>query len=213
MSEPRVAELDWTQLDTVTASSWSVAELQSVDLGDQRLNRRLQATAGQLAAQPLASINQACDDWAATKASYRLFDNAKVTPAQILKPPQQCTQTRMQAYALVLALQDSAYLNSTAHPATAGLGPIGAPAQDLQGMVQHTTLAITTDGLPPPGVQVVSVCDREADVYELFVKAAELETGLLVRATQDRCPPCAKSCAGLRNWAASSAASAMANRA
>jgi hypothetical protein len=233
MNCEQVQELDWAILDTVTASSWSVAELQSVDLGDQRLNRRLQETAGQLAAQPLAPINQACDDWAATKASYRLFDNDKVTPAKILEPHQQCTQTRMQAYGLVLALQDSTYLNFTAHPATTGLGPIGTPTQDLQGMVQHTTMAVTVTGLPlgvlaqtiwtrdpepaelsvyerrkrpieekesakwltalaetvrltPPGVQVVSVCDREADVYELFVKAAELKTGLLVRATQDR---------------------------
>ena len=228
-----MTELDFEELDLVTTSSWSVAELHTVDLGDQRLNRRLQATAEQLAAQPQASINQACEDWAATKASYRLFDNEKVTPAKILQPHQQCTQTRMQAYALVLALQDSTYLDFTAHPQTEGLGPLGTPTQQLQGMVQHTTLAVTPTGLPlgvltqaiwtreaepaamsayeqrkrpiedkesykwltalaetvrltPPGVQVVSVCDREADVYELFVRAAELETGLLVRATQDR---------------------------
>lgn len=233
MSAAPGVELDWTQLDTVTASQWTIAELQHVDLGDKRLNRRLQETAGQLAAQPQAPINQASDDWAAAKASYRLFDNEKVTPAKMLKPHQQCTQTRMAAYALVLALQDSTYLDFSTHPHTEGLGPIGTPAQDLQGMVQHTTLVVTPTGLPlgvltqdiwtrdaeapvlsayerrkqpieakesnkwltalaetvrltPPAVRVVSVCDREADVYELFVKAAELKTGLLVRATQDR---------------------------
>lgn len=233
MGQADAAELDWVQLDTVTASRWTMAELQAVDLGDKRLNRRLQETAGQLAAQPQAPINQACDDWAAAKASYRLFANEKVTPAKILKPHQQCTQTRMAAYPLVLALQDSTYLDFSTHPQTEGLGPIGTPAQDLQGMVQHTTLVVTPSGLPlgvltqdiwtrdaeapvlsayerrkqpieakesnkwltalaetvrltPPAVRVVSVCDREADVYELFVKAAELETGLLVRATQDR---------------------------
>lgn len=41
MSEAPGAELDWTQLDTVTASQWTIAELQAVDLGDKRLNRRL----------------------------------------------------------------------------------------------------------------------------------------------------------------------------
>jgi len=40
--------------------------------------------------------------------------------------------------------------------------------------------------LSPKETKVVTVCDREADVYELFVKADELKTGLLVRATQDR---------------------------
>jgi hypothetical protein len=43
-----------------------------------------------------------------------------------------------------------------------------------------------TVSLTPEGVQGVTVCDREGDVYELFVEAEQLETGLLVRATQDR---------------------------
>lgn len=216
-----------------TTHSWCSEELETVDLGDQRLNRRIVVTATHLAAQPTAPINQACEDFAATKASYRLFDNDKVTPEKILRPHQKRTQERMQDHALVLLLQDSSYQDFTAHPKTKGLGPIGTPSQDLWGMVQHTTLAVTPTGLPlgvlaqdiwvrdpepealsdyerrkrpieekesykwlaaleesvgltPPGVEAVSVCDREADVYELFVRAADLETGLLVRATQDR---------------------------
>ena len=227
------AEMPIAMQESAPNHDWCSTELQTLDLGDQRLNRRLVTTAGQLAAQPLAPINQACADWAATKASYRLFANAKVAPEKILRPHQHCTQTRMQAQPLVLGLQDSSYLDFTPHPQTTGLGPIGTPTQNLRGMVQHTTLAVTLTGLPlgvltqaiwtrdpepevgsdyarrkrpieekesykwiaaleetvrltPPGVQVVSVCDREADVYELFVKAAELETGLLVRATQNR---------------------------
>ncbi len=233
MSATPEVEMDCRQLDTVTASQWIITELQHVDLGDKRLNRRLQETAAQLAAQPQAPINQACEDWAAAKASYRLFDNEKVTPAKILQPHQTCAQARMAAYPLVLALQDTTYLDFSTHRQTTGLGPIGTPEQELQGMVQHTTLVVTPSGLPlgvltldiwtreaeasalsdyeqrrqpieekesykwlsalaetvrltPPGVQVVSVCDREADVYELFVQAVELKTGLLVRATQDR---------------------------
>ena len=57
------------------AASWSAAEFKGVALGDQRLAARLIATATQLAAQPTAPINQACDDGAATKAAYRLFQN------------------------------------------------------------------------------------------------------------------------------------------
>jgi hypothetical protein len=43
-----------------------------------------------------------------------------------------------------------------------------------------------TVALTPEGVQVVTVCDREADIYELFVEADEAKTGLLVRAAQNR---------------------------
>jgi hypothetical protein len=39
----------------------------------------------------------------------------------------------------------------------------------------------------PDGVKLVNIGDREADVYELFVEAEELNTGLLIRATQNRC--------------------------
>ena len=41
--------------------------------------------------------------------------------------------------------------------------------------------------LSPAGVQVVTVCDREADIYELFVLAQERQASLLVRAADDRC--------------------------
>lgn len=237
-----------TELEYVTPSSWVMTELGAIDLGDKRLNRRLLETAAELAAQPTAPINQACEDWAATKASYRLFQNARVQAADILAPHQAQTQTRMSEHPLVLALQDTTYLDYTTHPQTSGLGPIGSPEQKLRGLVDHTTLVVTPTGLPlgvlsqdiwardpeppvltayersvrpitekesykwltalretvqqtPPGVQVVSVCDREADVYELFVEAHTLSTGLLVRATQDRALQAADDAAA-KVWAA-----------
>jgi len=221
------------------AASWSAAEFKGVALGDQRLAARLIATATQLAAQPTAPINQACDDGAATKAAYRLFQNQKVAAAKVLAPHQVCTQARLRGHRLVLAVQDTTYLDYTAHPHTTGLGPIGTAQQDLRGLVMHSTEVMTPAGLPlgllaqtiwarpteaplidhkqrpieekesykwllalestvalvPAGVKVVTVCDREADVYELFVRADELRTGLLVRAAQNRAlaePPVAK---------------------
>jgi hypothetical protein len=40
--------------------------------------------------------------------------------------------------------------------------------------------------LTPEEVQGVTVCDREADFYEMFVMAAEKHADLLVRANTDR---------------------------
>jgi hypothetical protein len=204
-----------------------------VQLGDRRLNHRLVEIAEKLSVQPTAPINQACDDWADTKAAYRLFDNEKVTPEKILSPHQRRTGERMAGYPVVLAVQDTTILNYSHHPQTTGLGPIGTEAQSLQGLVMHTTLALTPEGMPlgvltqdiwarpegkeklskeerrkrpieekesykwlvamqqtvelvPEGVQVVTVCDREGDVYELFALAEGLETHLLVRAAQNR---------------------------
>lgn len=42
--------------------SWVAEELSTIALGDKRLNRRLIATAEELAAQPAAPVNQACAD-------------------------------------------------------------------------------------------------------------------------------------------------------
>jgi hypothetical protein len=43
-----------------------------------------------------------------------------------------------------------------------------------------------TLALAPRDVQVVTVCDREADIYEMFVLAQEQASDLLVRAASDR---------------------------
>jgi len=44
--------------------SWAVEEFKNIDLGDQRLNKRTALLAEHLAANPLASIPQACCGWA-----------------------------------------------------------------------------------------------------------------------------------------------------
>ena len=44
-----------------------------------------------------------------------------------------------------------------------------------------------TVALAPGDVQVVTVCDAEADIYEMFALAQEREADLLVRASADRC--------------------------
>jgi len=40
--------------------------------------------------------------------------------------------------------------------------------------------------LAPEGVEVITGCDREADIYEMFVLAEEKEAGLVIRASSDR---------------------------
>lgn len=44
-----------------------------------------------------------------------------------------------------------------------------------------------TLALAPPGVEVVTACNREADIYEMFAFAQERSAKLLVRASEDRC--------------------------
>jgi hypothetical protein len=216
---------------------WSTEEFDGVEFQDARLQKRFLVVSAQLAAQPQASINQACEDWAATKAAYRLFENPKVEPARILAPHQQRTCARMLGQTRIFALQDTCYLNYTSHPATQGLGLIGADQDGQVGLLMHSTLAMTAEGVPlglltqtiwarpeadvdadaaarrvqrrqrpvaakesgkwlkavretqalgPAGVEVVHLCDREADFYELFQEVSDLGAQMVVRASQDR---------------------------
>ena len=208
-------------------AGWSVREFAGLDLGDARLNRRLLTMAEAFGAQPQASINQASEDWQATKAAYAFFANPRVAASDILLPHQQRTLERMAAEALVLAVQDTCFLNYTHHPSTSGLGPIGG---SQTGLVMHTTMAFTPHGLPlgileqriwarpdepaprakrarpiaekesqkwlsaleesisltPSEIRLVTIADREADLYEFLDRAHDLEAEYVVRATHDR---------------------------
>lgn len=209
-------------------------EFADLQLKDARLNQRCQELTGVLEQQPNEPINQACEDWADTKAAYRFFDNPKVSPSEIIAPHCQRTVERMKSYSLVLAVQDTTFFNYTHHPQTEGLGEIGKKNQQQRGFGMHSTLVVTPKGMPlglltqafftrpigeashtpneakklsieekesyrwieafeqtiamtPEQVQVVTVCDREADIYEMFVLAQERNAPLLVRASADRC--------------------------
>src|SRR5215211_2521693 len=127
-------------------AGWSVQEFHGLDLGDARLNRRLLIMAEAFGAQPAAPINQASADWQDTLAAYASFARERALPAKILLPHQQRTLERMAAHApLILAREDTTFLNYTHHPATSGLGPIGG---GQRGLVMHSNLAFTPQGLP-----------------------------------------------------------------
>jgi Transposase DNA-binding/Transposase Tn5 dimerisation domain len=134
--------------EQLASEPWIAYELSEIALGDQRLNWRVVDTATKLALRPSVSINQACDDWADTKATYRLFANAKTTVARILAPHQQRTQERMASQARCLAIQDTTLLDYSHHPSKAGMGPIGTTQQQLEGLVMHSVLATSLQGLP-----------------------------------------------------------------
>jgi len=83
-------------------------ELEGIDLGDKRLNRRSGSILEALAANPQASINSACEGWSDTLAAYRFFKNPAITPDQILQPHIEATQRRITEHLVtirILALQ------------------------------------------------------------------------------------------------------------
>ena len=141
---------------------WAVTEFGEAALGDARRTERLVHLASVLGAQPTASLPDATDDPATLKAAYRFFDNDAIDPDAMLSSHLHSTITRLRQVPLVLAVQDTTYLDWTAHPNTTGLGPLVQASQ--QGLVVHTTLAITPERVPL-GVLAQQVWARDAATF------------------------------------------------
>lgn len=211
------------------------AELDGIQLGDERLNRRSKRVLEDLAANPEASVNSACEGWSDTLAAYRFFDNPAVTPEKILQPHRDASVRRIREHAVALIVQDTTELDFTDHP------PRDARClnkADRFGLYEHVHLAVTPDQLclgvvgcesfdrapeslgkaderstwpleekeslrwltgyrlacelaaECPGTRIVSVADREADLYDLFVEARRPDAGpradFIVRARVER---------------------------
>ncbi|MFQ6061965.1 MAG: transposase [Methanosarcinales archaeon] len=90
--------------------NWAEKEFITANLGDARLKKRLIAITNAFAGNPLAQITQATGNWANAKATYRFFDNQKVTFDNIILPHINSTKERLKEYReeqVVLVVQDT----------------------------------------------------------------------------------------------------------
>lgn len=133
---------------------WAADEFKEVNLGDKRLNSRLIKLCDSFSESPESPINQACADWAETKAAYRFFQNKNVEVERIISAHRKKTAERASDHHAILAIQDTSYLVYTNHSNTKGLGKIsmtkGRNVDKIysHGLVMHTCFAITTEGTP-----------------------------------------------------------------
>lgn len=217
---------------TKDVKNWAENEFAATDLGDKRRNERLIQLAQAIGEQPNLSLPQAMGNEAALKAAYRFFDNPANEHQEILAGHIQATHRRMGAIELVLAVQDTTYLDFSHHPGVVGLGP--TTSVQKRGLVVHSTVAITPEKVmlgvlqeqvwvrddesyaqlrdhkqrkiadkeshkwllsiesvreahrANPGTHFVSVGDREADLYDLFLQERPAGVDVLVRASCDR---------------------------
>lgn len=212
----------------ISVGDWCEKELSAASIKDKRLNKRFVKITEDLSKNPSAPINQACGDWASTKAAYSFFDNNKVSPEKILEPHFENTAARMGNHKIVLAIQDTTTLNYASHESVT-LGHIGK--EGTSGLMQHNTLVVSSEGMPlglidqkcwsrtltpeekkalkataieekesfrwieslrktnlrsPANTTVVTVCDREADIYEFLDESEKLNSAYLIRLKHNR---------------------------
>jgi len=147
----------------VTANSapgdrdWIERETAASGFADLRLEHRFGKLLGQMSEHLGSPVPFACQDWANTKAAYRFFDNERVSEADILAGHFASTKERAAGVECpVLVLHDTTEFSfqrekeiGLLHRAKMGGGPWrGVCEQTICGLLMHSSLAVTTEGLP-----------------------------------------------------------------
>jgi len=129
---------------------WEVCldrEMEDVDLGDRRLNKRLQSVLQAFGKAPHLSIPAALGGRNETEAAYRLFANSKVTPDKVLEPHIVATRQRIALSEVCLLVQDTTEVQLTRpKQQVQGAGPMSSNQQF--GAFLHPLVAFLPNRIP-----------------------------------------------------------------
>lgn len=127
--------------------TWIALELETVNFGANRLDKRLAVMLEDFSEAPNDSIPIACGGRAEVEAAYRFCDNPRVTPQKILQPHYDSTKLRCQDYEVVIIAQDTTECDFTnPHRQVEGAGPLDNG--NRFGSFCHLSEAFTVDGTP-----------------------------------------------------------------
>jgi hypothetical protein len=140
---------------TDTDGSFLAGDLSGCKFQDARLGRRFRKFVRQLEGRLGQSIPLACQDWTNTKAAYRFLANRRVNEEPILAGHFQATRDRVAAAdGPILILHDTTEFTYYRESAR-GLGVMhkgfrsqGRKQYLVRGILMHSSLAVTTEGLP-----------------------------------------------------------------
>ena len=138
---------------------WIENELKGCEFADVRLGKRFKTIVEKLATGIGRSLPFACQDWANTKAAYRFLDNPRISEAEILEGHFQATYERFTASpGTILVLHDTTEFTfrrkhteaiGKLHKTVAGQKRPGRPRfHTVGGLLMHSSLVVTTEGLP-----------------------------------------------------------------
>jgi len=143
----------------VSATFWVDREVAVDEFADVRLGKRFYNLMAQIGDAVGESIPMACQDWANTKAAYRFLSNERVDEGDILKGHFQATRDRYaRSEGPVLVLHDTTEFTfqrespdriGITYNVNSGRDKKGRiRAHTVCGILMHSSLAVTTDGLP-----------------------------------------------------------------
>lgn len=192
-----------------------VSEFAGADLGDARLNRRLEKVVARVAANPAGGFPTVVETVAEREALYRFLANRRVSLENILAPHVRQTAQRCGEAKDVIVAIDGTELAFQGEAARDGLDELTARTQ---GFEAFAALALTRERVPlgvlaieplfgmkgrksasewatvaqraaaalPDAARPVFVMDREADAFELLSALRSSAKAFIVRARYDR---------------------------
>src|SRR5262245_40957100 len=125
-----------------------VDEFATVQLGDERLHKRLRAVVARLSAAPGESFPGALKTDAELEGFYRLLANKRVSYGALVKAHREQTVTRALGHDTVRAVHDTTLVAFDSKAERRGLGPLHG--DHTQGFLAHATLAVTPAAVPQP---------------------------------------------------------------
>ena len=157
-----------------------------VELGDARLNQRVQGMLRGRWERPQSSFYRSFADGAAGKGAYQLVENPRpeIHLASLLAPHQIQTARRMAAETVVLLAQDTTGLSYNTLHQTQGLGTIGE--DHSRGLFLHSLQAFRMDGIPlgTAWAEVWARPQAKASVHRNEQSIEEKESARWLRALQ-----------------------------
>lgn len=154
------------RLSSLQSQQWADQCFAAAPLGDVRRSRRVADYAAAMAARPGLSIPNLFDNPYDIKATYTLLDRPESTSDGLQAPHRQHVRARMAADSQTfLILEDTSEMTWSGNQPVAGLGPIGAGSEGLQGFLLHSALVAAwpesaAGQTRRPPVQVVGLADQ-----------------------------------------------------
>lgn len=151
---------DTNGVQSHAVASWVESELSGCRFADARHGTRLSSLLHSMSEDIGQSIPLACEDWANTKAAYRLFSNERVSDKEILSGHFEATQRRVAAVkGPILILHDTTEFifkrgDSLAvgwprkHAGETGKGRVPVRLHTRYSVFMHSALVVTPPGVP-----------------------------------------------------------------
>jgi hypothetical protein len=125
------------------------------------LGKRLRTLLGAMSNGLGQTIPLACQDWANTKAAYRFFSNPRISEEEILSGHLASTQVRASAVQRPLpVLHNTTEFSYQSGGPSVGLISNLPRKRTVCGLLMHSSLGVTTDGLPL-GLAAVKIWTRK----------------------------------------------------